>query len=459
MSDDDRMLPVSVEAEMGAIGAMLLDPMLVPVAFKKFDMGEDCFYVPAHRLIFGAMMRMEADGRLEYMEILTLGEELRTMGKLERIGGSVYLDKCVHECMTAAHGEYYLDVVRKKYELRGVVSCLTGFLGDAYRSDDPGELISRASGELLKLEAGESNDESNADAGRRIAKKYVAVGEGGKPAIGLELPWESMTEILCGLEPGLTILAGRPSAGKTTVEDMICTGLAAKGIAVGRVTLDGSRDELLTRAACRKAGVSLPKLKFGYAGKSQVAEFEDAMGILGEYPMYFDDETRDLRGICSRGRAWKMKYDIGLLTVDFLQIVQVLDPAVRGMSRVDLVGYVSGTLKALSFELGIPVLALSQLNRGVEKEDREPRMSDVRDSGSIEQDAHKMVFVYKDVGACRDMEGAKDGSTRKVRPSWMSVVKNKDGEIGKVGFLFRAPYFLFEEVTESFDALMIAGRI
>ena len=454
---DELGLPYSEEAERGTLGSIILSPLMcLPLARERMGLTTDSFLVPECRDVFAALCRMDDAGKSVRVDLLTLGEELERAGRFGLIGGSSFLEGLIDATPSAANGEYYMDIVRQKAVLRNVISVSDGIKRDAYRCGDADELLQTASGAYLDISAGLPEDEeTNEEVLDRVCAKFTGAAGGDDPD-WLSMPWPSVDDLLCGLEVGLTVLAGRPSHGKTTLEDMICVHLARTGVGSGRITLDGSRDELLTRAACRVSGVSLPKLKGGFARKDQLAEFVDAAEVLKPLPMWFDDTTRSLRGICAKAREWKRKYDIGLLTVDFLQLVQVIDPDRRSYSRVDLVGEVSGGLKALSFDLGIPVLALSQLSRGVEKEGREPQLSDLRDSGNIEQDAHKVIFVYKDTKVCKEMEEAHAGATKKVRPSWVDVLKNKDGETGRVPFLFRAPYFLFEEAVAPFGELIMA---
>jgi replicative DNA helicase len=277
-------------------------------------------------------------------------------------------------------------------------------------------------------------------------EKAAEQREAGEEACpGLETPWPAVTELMAGLEVGLTILAGRPSQGKTTIEDQIVVGLAARGVPVGRITLDSTPEELMARAMCRMAGVSLPKLKFGWAGRSNLARVRQARDILAQYPMYITDQEREIRGICARARAWRIHHGIELLTVDFVQLVEAADMGRSQWDRVACVSYVSKTLKALAFQLKIPVLVLSQLSRAVEKDGREPVLSDLRDSGSLEQDAEKVAFVYKDRSKCRAMEAEAPGITKKIRATWLDVLKHKNGQTDRQALWMRPHYFRFDE--------------
>jgi replicative DNA helicase len=209
---------------------------------------------------------------------------------------------------------------------------------------------------------------------------------------------------------------------------------------VGRVTLDMTRRRLLARAACRKAGVSLPKLKHGFAGKAQLAQIEEAARILMGYPMFINERDRDLRAICTWARAEKMRHDIKLLTIDYVQQIQVTDGA-RNWSTADKLSHASLMLKGLALELAIPVIVLSQLNRSVEQSERIPRLDDLRGSGSLEQDASIVIMSYKD---------EKVPEVHNRTPQWLDVAKDQDGETGTIPFWFRRAYFLFDEAPPGF---------
>jgi len=244
--------------------------------------------------------------------------------------------------------------------------------------------------------------------------------------------------MMCGIEEGVTIIAGRPSQGKSTLEDEISTGLALSGVPVARVQLDMNRRKSLARATCRIAGVSLPKLKHGFARQNQLAAVREAVQTVRSLPMYLNDKDYSLRGICSWARAMKLKHDIKMLTVDHVGLVQV-DGSFRGNdnSRISLV---SSTLKALGAELGVAVVLLSQLSRGMEKESRRPQLSDLRDSGTLEQDAAKVIFVYREYRPKLLAELETDSR----RPVWVELLKNQDGETGLLPFWLWKKYFRFE---------------
>jgi replicative DNA helicase len=436
-------LPFCAEAEEAALGSALLEPGAVLNRAETCGVREDAFFIPAHRMVWEALLAVYA--RRGAADALMVGEELERAGRLEKIGGAGFLRRLIDQTPTASHAAYYLDIVRQRATCRAVIAAARETEQAALRAENGDRELSAAVGRFTGIATQKPDEQSNEQVMDELVDRWRLAHEGGEPAIGLDMPWPLLTQLLCGLEVGLTVLAGRPSMGKTTIEDMAACHLARQGTAVGRVTLDSTRKELLSRALARTAGVSLPKLKYGHAGESNFARIAAARETIARWPMFVNDELRDIRGIAAQIRAWKLKHDIGLATVDYVQLVEAAD---MGRSQWDTnarVGYVSGILKLLALELEIPILLLAQLNRLIEKEGREPRMSDLRDSGCLEQDAHKIMFVYRDEKWCRNAEENEPGSTKKERLAWVDVLKHKDGETGRVRMTHRCHYFRFDE--------------
>lgn len=447
---NDRIMPNSQEAEVGVLGAMILDAdRVVPVA-QRAGVGPDSFYLPARTKICQAIYELSSAG--VGIDLVTVEDKLRVSKMLDAVGGRLALEKLVLQTPTAEHAEFYLDIVRQTKVLRDIVHGSRETEGECYGTQS-GDAVAAAACErfLAIAESGPKETVSNIEVMGQSLRAWQDAFEKKEPAIGLQLPWEKLTELLCGLELGMTIIAGRPSMGKTTLEDCICCFLGEQKIATGRVTLDASRKELLERAIARKAGVSLPKMKFGHSGDNQRAKAEEAAYILADYPMWINDRDRDIRTICAWARMMKRRHDIQLLTVDFAQLVRASEMGRSEWDRVARVTYVSERLKGLSFELGIPVVVLSQLNRVSAKEKRNPELSDLRDSGALEQDATKVMFVYRDEKRAQEMEEANPGATKHKRPMWCDVVKHKDGETGRIPFWMRPPYFRFDECDEQFS--------
>lgn len=453
-----RMPPYSEEAERGVIGSFMLEPVrTIGLAAVQFGLTPKAFYVPALYKIALALFDM-AKTDPSRIDLLTVADYLKAHNLLDEIGGSSFLDMIVDSTPTAAHAEHYMSIVRSNWIARGVIEKSLDILDEAYSTQDPEKLALEASQRYVDVLGDPKDEVSNDDAMRNSIQRWEdakAFREGDaskKPAIGLETPWPRLTELMCGLEPGLILLAGRPSAGKTTGEDGISLHVAdALGTAVARATLDSTKRKLWDRTLCRYAGVSLPKLKFGFAGNSQLAECAAAREHLKTLPVFINDSLFDIDSICAWARLMKARHNIGLLTIDYVQQITV-----SGSSRFladnenARLEYIARCLKRLWRQLKIPVLVLSQLSRSVEKEERDPKMSDLRGSGALEQDADVIIFCHCDNKKKAAMEEARRGATKHKRPVWFRQLKHKEAEQGEIPMWLHAPYFRFE-VAESDD--------
>jgi replicative DNA helicase len=432
---------VSLEAEGSLLGAVISDaPRVLPIAVGSYRLLPDSFADVAHRLVFVAMLEMESKSQLHGLDLLTLSQWMQRTGALDKVGGQLFLEGLVDGMPTSAHAEYYADIVRQKWVLRRAVDEMKLAAVEA-REAENGEAFARSLPDrFTRLVDERVTEETNLELMQAQIGRWEEAAAGGAPAIGFPFPWDKVTELTCGIEDGMTIIAGRPSAGKSTLEDELSTYLARQGVAVARVQLDMNRKKSLARAVCRTAGVSMPKLKHGYARRDQIAKAKEAAAEIGELPMYINDRDYSLRAICSWARMMKLKHDVKILTVDHIQLVQVDAGLSRGANDNAKVSMVSSTLKALSAELDVKLIVLSQLSRGFDKEARRPRLSDLRDSGTLEQDAAKVLFVYPEYRAklLAELE------TEARRPVWFDLVKNQDGETGMLPMWLWKKYFRFE---------------
>lgn len=447
MTATDRIPPFSEEAEKAAMGCMLMDPArVIPMAQSVFKLRPEMFYVQFNRVLCEFLYTRSAAGGM--IDLLLVTQSLRDQGMLDAAGGNSYIENLVEAVSTPAHAEHYCDIVRQKFLLRQVVEVSQGLQSDAYCCERGDKLIQSAGEAFGDLVEDVTRERSNADEMAEQLQKWQEAHEcfyakKPVPLSGKPLPWACLNQLIGGLEPGLNVLAGRPSAGKTSMEGCWSTFWAERGIPVARVTLDMTRKRLLMRDACRLAGVSAPKLKFGYADKGDLAKVEEAQNLIATWPMYITDRVREIGAICTYARAMKIRHGIQVLTVDHATLVTV-STAGKGWDKRREVSYVTGKLKELGLELQIPVVLLSQLSRGLEKEGktpRPPRLSDLKESGSLEEDATTVTFAYKDTEVAE---------TKSRRPVWIDVQKNQDGETGAVEFWLRPHYFRFDQAEENF---------
>jgi len=443
MVNEIRQVPFSEEAERGALGSILLEAdRLLPIAIHQVRMSATAFHLPAHRIIFEAMMSFQDDDKWRPVDVLTLSEHLKSKNQLDEMGGIGYLNRLIDDTPTASHGEHYLDIVRQRWVQRHIIDICRKTECEAHEVENGEQLLRDIPQRFIDIAEPDKEDETNTQVLEKSVERWTRATAGDLD-LGLRVPLDELNEVMCGLETGITILAGRPSAGKTTLEGQISESLAAAGYHVGRVTLDGSRQEILERDVCRKAGVSLPKLKGGNVyGKMDVVK--NAAREIGGYPMYITDQERDIRMICSWARMHHMRHGLDLLTVDYIQIVQASDMGRSQWEANARTTYISGMLKALAFELDIPILVLSQFSREVDKSERAPKLSDLRDSGSLEQDAHKVVLIFQDMKINEQMEQMMPDSTRKLRPTRIVLAKHKNGDVRATTWWLRPHYFRFE---------------
>lgn len=452
-------LPKNEEAERAAIGCMVLDGYrVVHLAQNVKGMPPEAWYVPAHAAAVRVLYEMTAAGRP--VDLVTVHD------KLARAGGAAEgfsLEACIDAAVTAQNAEYYLDIVRNCWIRRGVIEKCTELQARALTEEDGVRLLAGAPDELLSVAGAERKTQSNAEVMEATIAEWEKAQTTHEPAVGLTVPWEKLTKMMCGLEPGLTIVAGRPSAGKTTLEDMLAMWVADAGVPVLRVTLDSTRKELLSRAMCRGAEISLPRLKFGYTGGSHLARVREHAKRIGAAPMHIEEELTDIAEVCTAARMYMARHRIGLITLDYLQQLEARELGREAANTVARVTHISRRLKQLSLALKIPVVVLSQLSRAVEKEGREPQLSDLRDSGAIEQDAEKVLMLEKHEKKCREMEapdkGGTPGATKHKRPVMLHVLKHKNGQTGKMAMWLYPPYFKFVPAQEGFaDDAMPSDR-
>ena len=460
--DGERMAMHSEEGEQGVLGSLLIDAARVyPIAAGVFGLTPGHFYVPSHRAVASAVWKLSEKRSGVGVDIFTVQAALRDAEELDAVGGPVFLDKLIEATPTASHAEYYCELVRNTWMLREVVQRAAAVQTAAVQVKDNVEaFVSRVPDEFAGIVGVKQEEASNADVlEEEIVKweKAKAFREGDQaaaPAIGLETPFDALTDMMCGLEPGVTIIAGRPSSGKTTLEDMISQHLAEKGARIGRVTLDSRRASLLSRSACRMAGVSLPKLKLGFARKDQIDAVREAKTRIAKMPMWIRMDLYDIAAIRMWALEKRRRDGMDLLTIDYVQQIQASQMGRAGWDEVAKTTYVIGQLKRLALQdLGIPVVVLSQLSRRSEQENKGvPDLTDLRGSGGLEQDAEKVLMLSIDRKKRAEMDdktkGGTMGATKHKRPVTFHLAKNKDGEQGILQMWLYPPYFRFEQAGD-----------
>ena len=439
-----RIPPQNVEAEISTLGALLLDGSAI---YKVADIirPED-FYRPAHQTIFSAIL--DLFDRREPIDMLSISSRLGEKNILEQIGGVAYLTDLVNSVPTASNVQHYAELVRKKRVLRDLIQ-VSGDLAElGYReSEDIDSLLDEAEKKVFSISQRSLHQkftplgQALEEAWERIDNLHKNKGE----LRGVSTGFKELDNILAGLQKSdLVILAARPSFGKTALALDIARHVSIhKNIPVGIFSLEMSTQQLVDRFIASEAHVDLWKLRTGRLAENSddFARIRDALDHLSKAPLYIDDEASN-NILQMRAMARRLQADhgnLGLLVIDYLQLMQ---PRTHSDSMVQQITEISRSLKGLARELNVPVVAISQLSRAVESRHPPiPRLSDLRESGSIEQDADVVMLIYRE-------DRYKENSSRQNQVD-VIVAKHRNGPIGKVTLYFNPEKVTFTTFDEA----------
>jgi replicative DNA helicase len=432
-----RLPPQSPDAEVSVLGAMLLSPEAVVRAMEILR-PED-FYQEVHQLIFAAML--ELFNQTRPIDIVTTGEQLRQRNQLEQVGGLAYLMELANMVPTAAHLEHYADVVRSSSVLRQIIGVATELVTSAYRADKgPQDILDQAQAALFQLA-----QHGNQEVARlqevlmeTFSRLEMLYGSQGK-LVGLPTGFTDLDRMTAGFQASdLIVVAARPSMGKT----MLCLNLARhvalqQHVPVLLFSLEMSREQLALRLLSAESEIEGHRLRTGELDGQAWSKLSLALGRLGESPIYIDD-TPGISALELRAKARRLKaqQDIGLIIIDYMQLMQ----GRRSENRQQEISDISRSLKALARELHVPVVTLSQLSRAVEsRNDKRPMLSDLRESGAIEQDADLVAFLY------REDYYSKEADNPEITE--LIVAKQRNGPTGVVKLLFKKDIGKFYNTT------------
>lgn len=423
----ERQPPQALSAEQAVLGAILLDPDAI---HRVVDLvrAED-FYQEAHRLIYETMLTLDDAGMP--IDIITVTESLRRAGLLERAGGASYVVALADVVPTTAHVEHYARLVAEKALLRTLIQAATRIREMGYEADrDPRHLLGEAERLIMDLaqdkagSAFSSLKEVLEAVLSHVEEVYRAQGE----MLGLPTGFTDLDRLLSGLWPqDLIILASRPSMGKTSLALSIALNVARKGTPVGFFSLEMSKEQLVQRLLTAEARIDHKRLRTARLDDEDWQKLTEAAVSIAALPLFIDDtpalNVREMRG---RAKRLKAERGLGLVIVDYLQLMQSTR---RVENRQQEIADISRSLKGLAKELGVPVLALSQLSRAVEqRQEKRPVMSDLRESGSLEQDADVIMFIYR--------EEYYRPETERKGIAEIIVAKQRNGPVGMVELAF-----------------------
>ena len=446
---EERVPPQNIEAEQAVLGAMLIDKEAIAKATEVLS--ADDFYREAHRVIFSAML--ELYNKNEAVDMVTVTETLKRDNKLEDIGGIAYITSLANVVLTAANVKYHAEIVAEKSVLRQLVRVSTEIAAMGYEAnEDVGTLLDTAESRILEISNRKKKNDFTAindilmDSVQSI--ESLLQNKGG--LTGLPAGFADLDKLTSGLHPSdFIILAARPSMGKTALALNIVQNVALRAHkviggeprSVAFFSLEMSKEQLVNRMLCAEAGIDSQRLRVGEMHDEDWTHLWDACDTMSRAKIYIDDTAgitaMDMR---SRARRLKAEHGLDLIVVDYLQLMQGSGKRNNSGDRQQEVSEISRSLKALARELNVPVLALSQLSRSVEsRQVKRPMLSDLRESGSLEQDADIVAFLYREDYYNPETEN---------KHTELIIAKHRNGPVDTVNLFFQKQFTKFVGFTK-----------
>ncbi|MEH6991368.1 replicative DNA helicase [Neobacillus drentensis] len=440
----DRLPPQNIEAEQAVLGAIFLEPSSLTVA-TEILIPED-FYRASHQKIFNAMLKLNDEGKV--VDLVTVTEELAAAKLIEDTGGVSYLSELASSVPTAANIEYYARIVEEKSLLRRLIRTATEIASDGYsREDEVEALLSEAEKNILAV-AQRKNAGSFHNIKDVLVRTYDNIEEMHNRVgdiTGISTGFAELDRMTAGFQRNdLIIVGARPSVGKTAFALNIAANVATKtGENVAIFSLEMGAEQLVMRMLCSEGNIDAQRLRTGSLTDDDWGKLTMAMGSLSNSGIFIDDtpgvRISDIRSKC---RRLQQEHGLGMILIDYLQLI--LGSGRSGENRQQEVSEISRSLKQLARELKVPVIALSQLSRGVEqRQDKRPMMSDIRESGSIEQDADIVAFLY------RDDYYDKESENKNIIE--IIIAKQRNGPTGTVSLAFVKEYNKFVNLETRYD--------
>ncbi|UHA75391.1 replicative DNA helicase [Paenibacillus sp. 481] len=432
----DRIPPQNMEAEQAVLGAILLQSEAMITAMERVQSVD--FYNPAHQMIYEAMIELGEEN--QPIDLVTLTAKLQDKKQLEDIGGVSYLTKLANAVPTAANVDYYAEIIEEKSMMRRLINTATQIVSEGYAGgEDVAGMLSDAERRILEISNRRSSSGFIAikDVLMEVYERveFLNTQKGGTTGIPSGFP--DLDKMTAGFQRNdLIIVAARPSVGKTAFALNVAqnVGVRAKET-VAIFSLEMSAAQLVQRMICAESNVDATRLRTGQLEDDDWEKLTMSIAALSEAEVYIDDTpgvtVADIRAKC---RRLKKERGLGMILIDYLQLIHGRGKA--GENRQQEVSEISRTLKQIARELEVPVIALSQLSRGVEqRQDKRPMMSDLRESGSIEQDADIVAFLYRDDYYNQD--------TEKKNIIEIIIAKQRNGPVGTVELVFLKNYNKF----------------
>ncbi|HIJ54437.1 MAG TPA: replicative DNA helicase [Planctomycetes bacterium] len=441
----NRSMPESLAAEAAVLGSMIIDPQCISEVVEQLK--TDAFYRVEHRYIFDAIIALYEKNKGEATDAVLLRDELEKRKQLEAAGGVEYLAKIMESVPSSASVMYYVGIVKDKQLLREMISAASAILDDAYNEiGEPNEKLDEAERKIFAVT--DKKITGAASSLKDLVTQAFEIIENRKGSLvtGLATGYTGLDDLTCGLQNGeMIIIAGRPSMGKTALALNIAEHIGVtEKIPVVIFSLEMGKQQLAMRFLCSMSQVDLQSVRRGMLDTENLEKLREGCGLLYEAPIYIDD-TSTLTPLAVRAKARRLKsqHDIQCIIIDYMQLMHVGTGRVE--SRQQEISTISRYLKALARELNIPVVVLSQLNRSPEgRESHRPRMSDLRESGSIEQDADVVMLMHREDYYHR---GEKDYEEKKTNKAELIIAKQRNGPIGNVDLIFIEKFTRFETAS------------
>ncbi len=443
-----RVMPQSAEAEVAVLGSILLSPSEVLDRCQEI-LSPAHFYQRSHQIIFETIQAMSAKG--EPIDSVTLTTRLKDINRLEEVGGAYGLGRLIVSYPTAAHVEFYINILHEKYQLRCLIESASQAIQMAYESqDEVAKVMDSVEAEILKVCEGNvrKDVQSIKEITERMMENVIKIQESGGKMAGLSWGFRDLNKYTFGLRPGeMIVVAARPGIGKTSLALNVAEKLVLEEkIPVAVFSLEMTADQLALRMACSKARVNMWSLYHGGVAERTLQEFSRAAGVIGNSPLYIMDTPQiTISQLRAMSRRLKKQKNVGLIIIDYLQLMSA-GMMGRNDNREREVALISGGIKSLAMELKIPIIVLSQMNRKSDQEEGgKPKLSNLRESGAIEQDADIVCLLHRK--EAKDEGGIPlDAITAEV-----SIAKNRNGPVGDLKLTFLTKYTRFEDSSDIED--------
>ena len=438
----ERVPPQNIEAEQAVLGAMLIKKEAISEVTQILKASD--FYRESHRIIFEAML--ELFNKNEAVDLITITNQLKKTEQLEKVGGIAFVTSLANSVPTAANVEYHAKIVEEKAQMRNLINSATEIAGMGYEdTEDVALVMDKAEKMILEVAAHRNGGDfvPIKDILLNTFSKIEQLYESKGGLTGIASGFKDLDKLTSGLQPSdLVLVAASPSMGKTAFTLNIATHVAVREKqAVAFFSLEMSKEQLVQRMLCSEGAIDSQRLRVGELEEKDWTKLISAADRLASAPIFIDDTAGiTVMELRSKARRLKAEYDLKLIVIDYLQLMQGRPGKNSGDNRQQEISEISRSLKALARELNVPVVALSQLSRSVEsRQVKKPMLSDLRESGSLEQDADIVMFLYR--------EDYYDPDTENKNITDVIIAKHRNGPVDTIQLFFHKQFTKFADLS------------